>query len=478
MSSPDRNTSRPESSQQPSPMEGDEIRRCWICQQDENEDVENSVWLKPCPCSLVAHEECLLEWIADEEQPKSGELAVAHQIKCPQCKADIRIDRPRDWIVGLYDRIQGFSRALILPSAVSALVGCTYSGFFVYGLNTITVVFGPEMAEQIILSAVRAPSRFATTSWPRFARDVLLMAERGLLASDPFIPGAYTSWKLGVGLPLIGPALILLRTRVSEFLFPLLAPLYFITPSHQDVFNWPPTPGLTFAIIPYLRVAYSNLYRYAFQDLEKKWDLAVQRAPREGETAEQIAEDRLNGGAEAEGLGNAIIEIEIGDDFLGNAQRPAAPQRVDAVQLADAHAGRMRDFALRQVEREEADLAQAAPIQNAEPAQNRQVNRNWQRDINLFDAATTAMGALAFPVISSLMGDFLNFVLPARLVGRGFYMKIGPKGLLKERWGRTIVGGCLFVVLKDVVTLYCKWKKAKDFGKKKIIEYVKPGEVH
>ncbi|TVY47515.1 E3 ubiquitin-protein ligase, partial [Lachnellula occidentalis] len=476
MSSPHRSTSRPasphrSSSQQPSPTEEDEIRRCWICQQDESEDVGSSVWLKPCPCSLVAHEECLLEWIADEEQPKSRELAYAHQIKCPQCKADIRIDRPRDLIVGLYDRIQGFARAFILPSAVSAVVGCTYSGFFVYGLNTIIVVFGPEMAEQILRAAVKAPSRLTTTSLPRLVRDILNIAERGLLASDPFLPGAYTSWKLGVGLPLIGPALILLRTRVSEFLFPLLAPIYFITPSNKDVFNWPPTPGLTFATIPYLRVAYSRLYRYAFADLEKKWDLAVQRAPREGETAEQIALDRINGGAD-DGLGNAIIEIEIGD-----APHPAEPQRVGAAQFADAHAGRMADFALRHAEGGEADGApNAAPVQNAAPAENRQVNRNWQRDIDLVDVATTTMGALAFPVISSLMGDFLNLVLPAKLVGKGLYMKIGPKGLLKERWGRTIVGGCLFVVLKDVVTLYCKWKKARDFGKRKIIEYVKPGE--
>ncbi|TVY28156.1 E3 ubiquitin-protein ligase, partial [Lachnellula hyalina] len=476
MSSPDRGTSsRPESphrssSQQPSPTEDDDIRRCWICQQDETEDGAPSIWLRPCPCSLVAHEECLLEWIADEEQPKSGELAVAHQIKCPQCKADIRIDRPRDLIVGLYDRIQGFARALILPSAVSAVVGCTYSGFFVYGLNTIIVVFGPEKAGQILLSAMKTPSRFNTTSWPRLVRDVLHIAERGLLASDPFIPGAYTSWRLGVGLPLIGPTLILLRTRVSELFFPLLAPIYFIQPSNQDVFNWPPTPGLTFATIPYLRVAYSRLYRYAFADLEKKWDLAVQRAPREGETAEQIAQDRMNGDA-ADGQGNAIIEIEIGEGIFGDAQPPPNPQRVDAAQLADAHAGRMRDFALRRAEGGEADLPP-----NDAPVQNPQVNRNWQRDINLADVATTAIGALAFPVISSLMGDVLNFVLPAKLVGRGFYMKIGPKGLLKERWGRTIIGGCLFVVLKDVVTLYCKWKKARDFGKRKIIEYVKPGE--
>jgi hypothetical protein len=28
------------------------------------------------------------------------------------------------------------------------------------------------------------------------------------------------------------------------------------------------------------------------------------------------------------------------------------------------------------------------------------------------------------------------------------------------------------VVLKDAIVLYCKWKKARDFGKKKILDYV------
>jgi len=125
---------------------------------------------------------------------------------------------------------------------------------------------------------------------------------------------------------------------------------------------------------------------------------------------------------------------------------------------------------------DEADGGQAHGAPNGVPGQNGQINQNWQRDIDLFHVATTVMGALAFPAISSVVGDLLNFALPAKLVGRGVYMKIGPKGLLKERWGRTIIGGCLFVVLKDVVTLYCKWKKAKDFGKRKIIDYVKPGE--
>ena len=80
------------------------------------------------------------------------------------------------------------------------------------------------------------------------------------------------------------------------------------------------------------------------------------------------------------------------------------------------------------------------------------------------------MGALFFPAISSAMGGILAATLPTKWV---FGMsKSGPRGLLQEKWGRTIVGGCLFVVLKDALVLYCKWKKARDFGKMKILDYV------
>jgi len=80
------------------------------------------------------------------------------------------------------------------------------------------------------------------------------------------------------------------------------------------------------------------------------------------------------------------------------------------------------------------------------------------------------MGALFFPAVAAAMGEVLKVSLPAKWVGRG--VGVGGKGLLMEKWGRSLVGGCLFVVLKDVVTLYCKWRKAKDFGKRKIIDYV------
>jgi len=44
--------------------------------------------------------------------------------------------------------------------------------------------------------------------------------------------------------------------------------------------------------------------------------------------------------------------------------------------------------------------------------------------------------------------------------------------LLREKWGRTVVGGCTFVVLKDAVVLYCKWRRARDWGRRKVRDYV------
>jgi hypothetical protein len=85
------------------------------------------------------------------------------------------------------------------------------------------------------------------------------------------------------------------------------------------------------------------------------------------------------------------------------------------------------------------------------------------------------------------MGDILALTLPSRLVDPNFGSRtvstlgifgrttgkfnLTTKGILKEKWGRSLVGGCLFVVLKDAVVLYCKWKKARDFGKRRVRDW-------
>ena len=77
---------------------------------------------------------------------------------------------------------------------------------------------------------------------------------------------------------------------------------------------------------------------------------------------------------------------------------------------------------------------------------------------------STVMGALFFPAISSLMGDLIKLSLPAKWVSN-------QGGLLKQKWGSRCYWRLSVVVLKDAVVLYCKWRKARDFGKKRILDF-------
>jgi hypothetical protein len=160
---------------------------------------------------------------------------------------------------------------------------------------------------------------------------------------------------------------------------------------------------------------------------------------------------------------------------------------MDAERNGDAREQAIADFARREGRQPDVDALRDADDLVAELQQRREAqggrnerarrnNNGWEirQNVSTAQIATTVMGALFFPAISSLMGDLLKVVLPAKWVTKEssrWGVKVSG-GMLKEKWGRSIIGGCLFVVLKDAITLYCKWKKAKDFGKKKVLDYV------
>nr|CAG8439150.1 9158_t:CDS:2 [Entrophospora candida] len=54
-----------------------EDKRCWICYGEENDSVGK--WVKPCKCSLICHEECLLNWINEKQRS-----AALRKVRCPQ----------------------------------------------------------------------------------------------------------------------------------------------------------------------------------------------------------------------------------------------------------------------------------------------------------------------------------------------------------------------------------------------------------
>lgn len=217
--------------------------------------------------------------------------------------------------------------------------------------------------------------------------------------------------------------------------------------------------------------------------MEKKWDQAVLRKPREGETIEQVAQEQNEHNGEGGVIGmpigadiELVVELGIGREEEENP----APQQLVEAQPANPAAAQAWENEPQPEGNAEAGQQQP-PQQQPNGAPGPQADDEWQlrgRDIYPVDVAFTIMGALFFPAISSLMGDLLKHTLPKKWVMKTVLslshreMKALPAtGLLQEKWGRSIVGGCLFVVLKDALILYVKWKRARDQGKRRVLDY-------
>jgi len=84
------------------------------------------------------------------------------------------------------------------------------------------------------------------------------------------------------------------------------------------------------------------------------------------------------------------------------------------------------------------------------------------------------------PAISFVMGSIFKYTFPKTWVKPPHLVRTSwrssgnlswSKGFLQSQFGRSIAGGCLFIVLKDAVFLYYKWKRARNFGKRRILNY-------
>jgi hypothetical protein len=231
-------------------------------------------------------------------------------------------------------------------------------------------------------------------------------------------------------------------------------------------------------MLPYFRAAYFELYKYTFGDLEKKWNQAVQRKPREGETAEQVAQGQQQRIREMGDDVEIEIQLNVGNDM--ELAPPFIPAEVVAEigeQPINAPLGGQPGPDAPQVDPPAGQPPAQQP--NGQPGQGLALDREFRQVISTAQIATTVMGALFFPAVSSLMGDLLKVTLPRSWVVKPAFSSYSrlptsskATGLLQEKWGRSLVGGCLFVVLKDALTLYVKWRKAKDQGKRKVLDYV------
>lgn len=87
----------------------------------------------------------------------------------------------------------------------------------------------------------------------------------------------------------------------------------------------------------------------------------------------------------------------------------------------------------------------------------------------LSGVSNAIVSALILPGVSYAMGELLRMALPKQLTATSFSRGSTMRpGLLQQQWGRSLVGGCLFVVIKDVLRLYTKYRKVAAIGNRRV----------
>lgn len=467
--SPSETTDTPKhTKQQPEAPSADEPRRCWICFSDETEDSPlSSEWRSPCPCALTAHESCLLDWVADKEAPQPNGSGRPQKIECPQCKAEIRIARPHTPVVEFYRTAEDKVRRLFWPAIVTSLVTSLGAGCVLHGASTVYLLLGTRDAE------------------------ILLGVRNGRMPSANTLLGL-------AGVPAI---LMASSTRAADSLLPVLPILFFATqrpPTRRARSLWPPSISMTLATLPYIHLVYKGLMKKMFQEREKNWVRQIQpRAGEEGDNANNGAQEQER--MEDEPAGGLNFELGVELEIIEEEEVPDQPEQQQelineamANQEVNEDAGQAAIQVQDGVQNPNAEQ-QANPDQNdgqgpnhqplprgnhaphARPDQNPAPLAEQHRVIRLVPLVSafvhTMIGALAFPAVAASMGGLISLVLPRTWkVPPGPWDRRSP-GFLQSRFGRSVVGGCLFLVLKDTLSLYTKYRLAQDHMHRRVLNY-------
>lgn len=84
----------------------------------------------------------------------------------------------------------------------------------------------------------------------------------------------------------------------------------------------------------------------------------------------------------------------------------------------------------------------------------------------LGDLVNGVVSALSIPIVCWGAGEVLRVTMPASWVMRPNAR--APTGLLQEQWGRSLVGGAVFIVARDMVNLYTKHRRAEGKKRRKV----------
>lgn len=469
-------------------VDDDDVKKCWICFSDETEDTpETSDWRSPCPCALVAHEECLLDWIADMESPSSRKRSLAPPRPiCPQCKTPIHLARPKNYVVEAVKALERVAAKLTTPGLLLVAAGSILTACEAHGRYSIFTIFGEDDGLRImrpILDDMAHPNEL-----------------RNWLNVKKVFAHFVHHWRLRVGLPLITPILILSRTSLADSLLPILPVVFLATSGEPDeplhFAAWPPSASLAMAVLPYLRSAYNAYYDLVWAAKEKRWLKEIQpRSSRDNDDAPPADAANWLDAADAEHPdghldvdpaldNNYEIRIDAGiweawdDDDQEQIHPPQHQQQPPAQDALPDPAQAAHPFDAPPLAD---DGGPHLPPQNQQhnpqqprPAQQEQAQQQLHRQehvlsFNHMSIAEKFLGAVFFPSIAATSGDILRHILPRAWVRKP--ASGVATNLLQETWGRSLVGGCLFVVLKDAVMLYVRWRMACQHRRRRVLDY-------
>ncbi|PWN35547.1 uncharacterized protein FA14DRAFT_145446 [Meira miltonrushii] len=233
-------------------------RNCWICSDGDADEAElggpPKKWVHPCKCSLMAHEECLLTWIRTRRtrDPKKP-------IQCPQCSEIYGIIEQKPGLLRLFESGNKFLRDA-LPIATAGVAG---GGILVaataYGCAAIRLWIGKDAAGRVlggkwpwhyyldipIIPLALIVSRFSFFHYPLTNIPTMVLWPI-MMFHMPYLTdynGYYTSLRRGM------------NRRRWDNASPRSNSPYFASPGR----TYPPSPGLTILLVPWVRAAYIML---------------------------------------------------------------------------------------------------------------------------------------------------------------------------------------------------------------------------
>lgn len=191
---------------------------------------------------------------------------------------------------------------------------------------------------------------------------------------------------------------------------------------------------------------------------------------------------------------DAEVMIELRIEEIGDEQNPVPARDEVHLELDDNAAGLQQADQVNEPANEAADGVEPAeaPAENGAPVNDDANAANGQNQAQhevppapparrmglgalLSSISNAVVSALILPGVSFAMGEALRLVLPKAWTSSAsrnpwsLYAGMGGRqGLLQQQWGRSLVGGCLYVVLKDVVRVYAKSRRVATMGNRRV----------